>query len=106
MALSRDVKLPSGQTVELKGWYVYWFVADDQLTADHNQRMWWMARDLMRTGVLQRWAYLACLAVCPPGQDEQTYQRMKTFIAEAVPQFQLTHGPEMRMAQTEKPEFF
>jgi hypothetical protein len=73
---------------------VYWFVAENQLTADHNQRMWWMARDLMRTGVLQRWAYLACLVVCPPGEDEKSYERVKQFIAEAVPQFQLTHGPE------------
>jgi hypothetical protein len=106
MALTRDLKLSSGQTVELRAWYVYWFVADNQLTADHSQRMWWMARDLMRTGVLQRWAYLSCLAVCPPGQDEQTYQRLKEFIAEAVPQFHLTHGPEMRIAQSENRELF
>lgn len=102
MAVKRHVKLASGQTVEVRGWYVYWFVAKDQLTADHNQRMWWMTRDLMRTGVLQRWAYMACLAVCPPGEDEKSYQRIKDFIAEAAPQFQLTHGPESRMASVEK----
>lgn len=101
--LSRDVTLASGQTVEVRGWYVYWFVADKQLTADHNQRMWWMARDLIRTGILQRWSYLSCLAVCPPGQEEKSYQRIKEFIADAVPQFQLTHGPETRLARVEKP---
>ena len=85
----------------MHGCYVYWFVADLELTADHNERMWWMARDLIRTGVLQRWTYLSCLAVCPPGRDEQTYQRVKDFIAEVVPQFQLTHGPETRLARTE-----
>ena len=98
MTVTRDVKMPSGHTVQMRGYYVFWFVADGQLTADHNQRMWWMARDLIRTGVLQRWAYLACLVVNPPGQDEQSYQRVKDFIAGAVPQFQLTHGPEMRLA--------
>jgi len=101
LSLVRDAQLASGQTVQMHGCYVYWFVADQELTADHNERMWWMARDLIRTGVLQRWAYLSCLAVCPPGQDEQTYQRVRAFIAEAVPQFQLTHGPETRLARSE-----
>lgn len=101
LRLVRDAQLPSGQTVQVHGCYVYWFVADRELTADHNERMWWMARDLMRTGVLQRWAYLACLAVCPPGKDEETYRRVKDFIANAVPQFQLTHGPETHLARSE-----
>jgi len=103
MSLVRDIELPSGQTVTVHGWYVYWFVAENQLTASHNQRMWWLARDCMLTGVLQRWAYLSCMSICPPGQDEQNYQRIKQFIAEAVPQFQLTHGPEIQLARAEKP---
>lgn len=104
MAIHRDMKLPSGQTARVHGWYVYWFVSENQLTADHNQRMWWLARDLIRTGVLQRWAYLSCICLCPPGQDEQSYRRIKDFIAEAVPQFQLTHGPMVRLASAEKLE--
>lgn len=92
MTLLRDVQLPSGQTVQLRGCYVYWFAADGQLTADHNQRMWWMARDLIRTGVLQRWAYMACLAVTPPGKEAESYQRVKDFVAAAVPDFHLIHG--------------
>jgi hypothetical protein len=94
--------LPSGHVVQVRGTYVYWFAADQLLTAEHNQRMWWMARDLFRTGVLQRWAYVACLAVNPPGQDERSYQRIKEFIAEAVPQFHLTPGPPTRIARAEK----
>jgi hypothetical protein len=72
--------------------YVYWFVADGEYTARHSQRMWWMARDLLRTGVLQRWAYVSCLAACPPGEEGPAFERMKKFIAAAVPQFQLTPG--------------
>jgi len=52
--------------------------------------MWWMARDLIRTGVLQRWAYVSYLAICEPGQEDATFERMKTFIAASVPEFQLT----------------
>ncbi len=69
--------------------YVYWFVADGELTARHSQRMWWMVRDLVHTGVLQRWAYVATFSICAPGQEQATFERMKQFIAAAVPQFQL-----------------
>jgi hypothetical protein len=82
----------TGEKVQARGVYVYWFVADNELTADHLQRMWWMARDLMKTGLLQRWAYVSCFAICLPGQEEATYQRMKQLIAAAVPEFQLTTG--------------
>jgi len=82
-----------GRAVPWSGVYVYWFVDDRHLTADHKQRMWWLARDLVRTGTLQRWAYVTCFTVCRPGQEEATFDRLKTFIAAAVPEFQLTTGP-------------
>jgi hypothetical protein len=68
--------------------YVYWFAADNALTARHGQRMWWMAKELLQTGVLQRWAYVTCSSACLPGQEEATFERMKKFIAAAVPEFQ------------------
>ena len=82
----------TGEKMQARGVYVYWFVADGELTANHLQRMWWMARDLMKTGTLQRWAYVSYFAICPPGQEEATFQRMKQLIAAAVPEFQLTTG--------------
>jgi len=75
--------------------YVYWFVSENQLTSDHLQRMWWMARDLMFTGILQRWAYVSCFAMCLPGQEDATYDRMKRFLAEAVPEFQMVSGAKV-----------
>jgi hypothetical protein len=84
-----------GRPLALSGLYVYWFVDDRQLTADHKERMWWLARDLVRTGTLSRWAYVTCFAVCTPGQEGITFERMKNFIAEAVPEFQLTAGPRV-----------
>ncbi len=79
-----------GQVRTFRGVYVYWFVAEDAYTAQHWQRMWWMAREVARTGVLQRWAYVSCFAVCRPGEEEATFGRMKKFIAASVPEFQLT----------------
>ncbi len=76
-----------------QGVYVYWFVADGQITESHNQRMRWMARDLLTKGTLQRWAYLSCYTECAPGGEEAAFARMAGLIAAAVPQFQLAHGP-------------
>jgi len=80
-----------GQHVPARAVYVYWYVADDALSASALglERMWLMSKRLVLTGVLQRWAYVSCLAVCAPGQEDATFERMKTFIAAAVPEFQL-----------------
>jgi hypothetical protein len=51
--------------------------------------MWLMTKRLVSTGILQRWAYISCLSICAPGQEDATFERMKTFIAAAVPEFQL-----------------
>ena len=84
-----------GQVQTQSGLYVYWFVAQDQLSASVSgfERMWSMATHLLRTGVLQRWAYVSCFAYCAPGQEDATFERMKQFIAGSVPQFQLTPRP-------------
>jgi uncharacterized protein DUF3485 len=84
----------NGQTVELHGVFVYWFVAPNEYTARHWQRMWWMAEDILRTGVLQRWASVSCFHVCRPGEEAATLERMKTFIAAAAPEFQMTPSPK------------
>jgi hypothetical protein len=83
-----------GETArERHGVYVYWFVADGQITENHNQRMRWMARDLLTKVTLQRWAYLSCYTECVAGGEEAAYARMAGLIAAAVPQFQLARGP-------------
>jgi Protein of unknown function (DUF3485) len=74
--------------------YVQWFVADgDEYTSRHWQRMWWMARDLLRTGVLQRWASISYFTVCAPGQEDAAFERLKQLIAASAPDFQLVPRP-------------
>jgi len=89
LTTSREATV-NGQTVPLRGLYVYWFVCDGAYTARHGERMWWMARELLRSGMLQRWAYVTCFSVCAPGGEEATYRRMEQFLSAAVPEFQLT----------------
>jgi len=86
------VKNERGETAALSGLYLYWFVADQRLTEKHWQRMWWMFKDLVVTGVLPRWAYVSCFSTCLPGQEEAAFRRMHDFLAAAVPQFQLVAG--------------
>jgi len=93
-----------GRTVNASGVYVYWYVADDAISASPSgsDRMWSIARDLVTTGVLQRWAYIAYFATCAPGQEEQAYARLKQLISASTPEFQLVPKAGMQMAK-EKP---
>ncbi len=73
----------------LRGLYVFWFVADNEM-ATHNVRLQIdLVRDLLFRGVLQRWAYMSYFAVCAPGQEEAAFERVKQLIAASVPEFQL-----------------
>jgi len=84
-----------GKTVTKKCVYVYWYVTDGALSNDRSGfgRMWDTTKNLMFTGVLQRWAYVRFYAFCDPGQETNTYNSIKQMIAAAVPQFQTTPAP-------------
>ena len=98
MKLRKTYRGPDGQEHEAAAVLVYWFVADNQLTADHRERMWWMARDLLRSGVLQRWAYIIQFSVCRPGAEEAAFARISEFIRASVPEYQLVPAPPQTMA--------
>ncbi|MCX6922180.1 MAG: exosortase-associated EpsI family protein [Verrucomicrobia bacterium] len=86
-----------GRSLTVRGVYLVWFVADgDEYTPRHWQRMWWMARDLLTTGVLQRWAMISYFTVCPAGQEEAAFERLKKFINASAPEFQLVPRPAGR----------
>jgi hypothetical protein len=89
--IASNTSTVDGQKRTYNAVYVYWYVANDSVSASASgfQRMWLMAARLLRTGVLQRWAYVTCLAPCVPGQEAATCDRVKQFIVAAVPQFQL-----------------
>ena len=78
-----------GKQVTAAGVYVYWFVADEAVTADYRQRLWWMAEHLLRTGELQRWSYISCFASCAPGQEDRAYRRIQRLMNNTLPEYQL-----------------
>jgi hypothetical protein len=83
----------AGKPVQMSGVYVFWFVSAERITASHLGRVGYLTWDLLRTGVLPRWAYVSCFAVCPPGQEDATFDRLRNFIAAATPEFQVTTLP-------------
>ncbi len=86
---TNSIQNKDGQKVKVRGLYVFWFVAKNEETDSHWQRIWWLTRDLLTTGVLQRWAYISYFAICAPGQEDAAFDRMEKLIAASVPEFQL-----------------
>jgi len=80
---------PDGQKIKAYGIYVFWFVADGEETPDHFEMMKLLGLNLLRTGVLQRWAYVSYFSQCAPGQEDAAFARMEKLIAASVPEFQL-----------------
>jgi hypothetical protein len=93
LTTSREVTVEGGRAVKVRGIFVYWLVADHDLAARHEIAMWKIGTHLLRTGELERWAYVFCFARCLPGDEAVTYDRVKKFIGAAVPEFQLATGP-------------
>ena len=89
--VGREKLSQNGQTATISCVYVYWYVTDGQLSNDESGfgRMWSMAKQLMLTGVLQRWAYVRYYSLCEPGQEDATFAQIKRLIAATVPQYQL-----------------
>ena len=96
--IGNTFKGDNGQPQEIRGVYVFWFVADNEQTPDHWTRILWLARDLLRHGVLQRWAYVSYFTVCLPGQEEATFARVQKLITASVPEFQLPLHPAVPAA--------
>lgn len=79
-----------GRPTTVHGLFVYWFVDADHLTADASKWMlWWMPHDLLTKGTLDRWAYISYFTICQPGSEDLVFGRLKEFIAESVPEYQL-----------------
>ncbi len=95
LTAAKEGRDSGGQVVRGRAVFVYWFVSESQLTAQHQERVWWMVRDLVAKGVLQRWAYVSYLSFCYAGQEAATYERMKEFIGASVPEFQRVSGPKV-----------
>lgn len=90
----RLLELRNGEARRDGAVYLFWFVADGRVASGHFERLAKMTWDLLRTGDLPRWAYISCFAPCPPGSQAETVERVRQFVAAAVPEFQFATLPE------------
>ena len=100
----RQEKTVNGKPVVTEGIYLFWFVSGDKLTARHRERMWWMARDLLTQGELQRWAYVIAFGIGQEGEtgrNDAIYGRLVEFVQATVPEYQLVPGPERTTASVD-----
>ncbi len=87
--LSTTFQQPDGKKATAFGLYVYWYVAHNEETPDHDKMLEELTLNLFRTGGLQRWAYISYFAVCGSGQQDAAFEQIKRLITAQVPQFQL-----------------
>jgi len=87
--ITNFIQNQDGHKEKVSGLYVFWFVANNEETDSHWQRIWWLTRDLLTKGTLQRWAYISYFAICPPGQEDAAFARIEKLIAASAPEFQL-----------------
>lgn len=95
MSISNETPDGNGGKQTLKGWYIFWFVSEDEVLARLGEAHWSIARTLLVSGKLQRFAYVSCYSYGRPGEEGVLLARMKRLIASSVPQFQTaTPRPE------------
>ncbi|MGH7941691.1 MAG: exosortase-associated EpsI family protein [Limisphaerales bacterium] len=87
--LSATFQEPDGKKAIAHAVYVFWYVARNEETPDHDKMLEQTTFNLFRTGELQRWAYISYFAACGAGQQDAAFGQMKKLIAAQVPQFQL-----------------
>ncbi len=74
-----------GYQAEKAGVYVFWFLADGEMTAYHTTRQWLMMKNLVLNNLVQRWAYISFFAECNRGEEDACYRRVAGLISEAFP---------------------
>lgn len=83
--MTRTLRRDDGSQFEVRGIYVFWFVADGLRTASHSERQWRMIREVLARGRSPRWAYISFFSLSEPGAEDATFERMSRLIAAAVP---------------------
>lgn len=89
----KPVQNSDGQPVSVRGYFIYWFVGKDRITAQHYQRVLWNMWDRTFFNTNHRWAYIIVQGSVPESylgegkgkNDEQTLAMLKDFVAEVFP---------------------
>ena len=86
--ISASIQGSDGKKENHAGIYVFWYVANNDETPDHDKMLEHLTMNLFRTGDLQRWAYISYFVPCLPGQEDAAFAETKRLITAQVPQFE------------------
>lgn len=93
LSLVRQVQTPEGGNRPLKMVFLYWFVGNHFMTADHKQRILRTNLDMLLYSRAHRWAYVIFSAPVLEGfkyegkNEEQTFAMLSDFLRASVPSF-------------------
>jgi EpsI family protein len=93
LTLVQPFQIPSGQTIEVRQIYTYWFIGRTRMTPSHFSRVFESMLDRVFSGISHRWAYVTVSSQVQAnlrrdGKDEtQTLELIKQFISQAAPSF-------------------
>jgi Protein of unknown function (DUF3485) len=81
-------------SVQIVGYFIYWFIGKDKTTDDHLERIFLTSWDRIVHRVNHRWAYVIVDAILPPepkvtaGERQKVLSDLISFTGELIPQIQ------------------
>jgi EpsI family protein len=99
LTLERTVIAQTGEHIELRAFYIYWFVGQGVTTPFEIQRVLLSNWDRVMHNQAQRWAYVSVFSLITEGirpdglNAEQTEKVMTDFARQIVPTFQISEMP-------------
>lgn len=96
LSIKRPHPVSPTQTINIRGYYLYWFVGDKMTTPSHFKRIFHTSWDKVFHNINHRWAYVIAYSVITEdiqrfGKNaEQTLTMLKDFVREIVPYFQIS----------------
>jgi hypothetical protein len=99
LLLDRNIHLQGGSSVNVRTYYLYWFVGHNIATPSTTVRILYTYWDALVERINQRWAYVIVSKDIPQSWDpngetaDQTLGELKQFIHDAVPTFMKSEMP-------------
>jgi EpsI family protein len=108
LSIKRPAAISPTKTINIRGYYLYWFVGDGITTPSHFKRLFRTSWDKVFHNINHRWAYVIAYSIItedirPNGKTpEQTLTMLKDFVREIVPHFQISEmeSPPQSISQS------
>jgi hypothetical protein len=100
LVLEREVQASEKERIKIKSLYLYWFIGKGVATPRHERRVFLTSWDRVIHNLNHRWAYVIMNSLVTKNfksnglSEEETLQRLKSFIADMAPTFMVSDMPK------------